>query len=54
MLFYEWTHVLAIDKGKVNMAQTVPEVVIPADWVPGPGQGEWTYEDYIKLPDDGR
>ena len=54
MLFYKWTHVLAIDKGKVNMAQTVPEVVIPADWVPGPGQGEWTYEDYMKLPDDGR
>src|SRR6266702_5765332 len=54
MLFYKWTHVLAIDKGKVNMAQTVPEVVIPADWVPGPGQGEWTYDDYIKLPDDGR
>jgi len=29
-------------------------VVIPADWVPGPPQGSWTYEDYAALPDDGR
>jgi Uma2 family endonuclease len=29
-------------------------VVIPADWVPGPPQGSWTYEDYASLPDDGR
>jgi len=28
-------------------------VVTPADWVPGPKQGEWTYDDYAKLPDDG-
>ncbi len=35
------------------MATTVPEVVTPADWVPGPRQGEWTYDDYTKLPDDG-
>ena len=25
----------------------------PADWVPGPQQGKWTYEDYAALPDDG-
>lgn len=24
-----------------------------ADWVPGPAQGRWTYEDYAALPDDG-
>src|SRR5713226_8174889 len=28
-------------------------VVIPADWVPGPPQGSWTYNDYAALPDDG-
>src|SRR6266446_2870835 len=28
-------------------------IVIPADWVPGPPQGSWTYEDYAGLPDDG-
>jgi len=27
-------------------------VVIPADWVPGPPQGSWTYDDYAALPDD--
>lgn len=31
-----------------------PDYIIPADWVPGPKQGEWTYDDYIKLPDDGK
>ncbi len=36
------------------MATTVPDVVTPADWVPGPQQGEWTYDDYLKLPQDGR
>jgi len=29
-------------------------VVIPADWVPGPPQGSWTYDDYAALPDDGQ
>jgi Uma2 family endonuclease len=37
---------------------TVPEDVLPvvqrADDVPGPPQGCWTYEDYAKLPNDGR
>jgi Uma2 family endonuclease len=28
-------------------------VVIPANWVPGPKQGEWTYHQYAALPDDG-
>src|SRR5437588_1116672 len=30
-----------------------PPVVLPADWVPGPAQGSWTYDDYAALPDDG-
>src|SRR6266567_1010496 len=28
-------------------------VVTPADWVPGPPQDFWTYNDYAALPDDG-
>lgn len=28
-------------------------MVMPADWVAGPRQGEWTYEIYSALPDDG-
>ena len=31
-----------------------PSVVLPADWVPGPAQGSWTYDDYAALPDDGQ
>src|SRR2546421_750316 len=27
--------------------------VTPADWVPGPAQGSWTYDEYAALPDDG-
>ncbi|HYU75487.1 MAG TPA: Uma2 family endonuclease [Ktedonobacteraceae bacterium] len=27
--------------------------VTPADWVPGPRQGHWTYEAYAALPNDG-
>ncbi|MHB8600255.1 MAG: Uma2 family endonuclease [Ktedonobacteraceae bacterium] len=28
--------------------------VIPANWVPGPKQGHWTYNQYAALPDDGK
>jgi len=28
-------------------------MVIPADNIPGPGQGRWTYEAYAALPNDG-
>ena len=28
-------------------------MVMPADHMPGPRQGHWTYEDYAALPDDG-
>ncbi len=27
------------------------QVVAPADWVPGPQQGNWTYQDYANLED---
>ena len=29
-------------------------MVLPADWVSGPEQGSWTYDDYASLPDDGQ
>nr|HET6903669.1 Uma2 family endonuclease [Ktedonobacteraceae bacterium] len=37
------------------MATTNDElsVIVPADWVPGPLQGSWTYDDYAALPYDG-
>ncbi len=42
-------------KGRVEMTTAEqPSIVIPADWVPGPEQGSWTYDDYATLPDDGR
>lgn len=28
-------------------------VTSPANWIPGPQQGNWTYDDYAALPDDG-
>ncbi len=31
-----------------------PTVVTPADWVLGSTQGEWTYDAYAALPDDGQ
>jgi Uma2 family endonuclease len=31
-----------------------PQGMISANWVPGPRQGEWTYEDYAKLDDEQR
>lgn len=37
---------MALDVEK-QMTQT------PADWVPGPGQGHWTYTHYAALPEDG-
>jgi Uma2 family endonuclease len=30
------------------------DVTIPADHIPGPKQGNWTYEHYAALPDDGQ
>src|SRR6478672_5357642 len=30
------------------------QTVVPANWVPGPPQGQWAYADYAALPDDGK
>jgi Uma2 family endonuclease len=27
--------------------------MIPANWVSGPKQGQWTYQDYAAIPEDG-
>jgi Uma2 family endonuclease len=42
-------------KGRVTMSTEMGHIpaAAPADWVPGPPQGQWTYEDYAALPDDG-
>ncbi len=29
------------------------QVITPADWIPGPNQGDWTYDEYVTLPNDG-
>jgi Uma2 family endonuclease len=29
-------------------------IVTAADWVPGPKQGDWTYQHYAALPNDGK
>ncbi len=29
-------------------------VVTPADWIPGPEQGKWTYNDYAAVSEDGQ
>ncbi|MEO7021586.1 MAG: Uma2 family endonuclease [Ktedonobacteraceae bacterium] len=42
---------IAINREQVS---NDPTVVTPADWVPGPRQGFWTYEAYASLPEDGR
>ena|ERR1700730_11738424 len=43
-------------KGMVDMAMTSDRLpaVVPADNVPGPRQGHWTFNDYAALPDDGK
>jgi Uma2 family endonuclease len=45
----------ARQKGHVSMPMTSkdPEEVTPANHIPGPKQGEWTYSHYAALPDDG-
>src|SRR5258708_14971747 len=46
---------LCIMKGSLGMTTTSERLamVTPADWVPGPPQGTWTYNEYAALPDDG-
>lgn len=44
-------------KGKAPVTTTERlsvSVVMPADWVPGPPQGSWTYDDYAAISSDGR
>ena len=36
-----------------TMTESLP-MVVRADWVPGPPQGCWTYDDYAAIPDDGK
>ena len=38
------------------MVMTTDEfsMITPADWMIGPPQGSWTYEDYAALPEDGK
>lgn len=36
-----------------TQAEVLP-VVAPAENVPGPAQGHWTYDEYAKLPGEGR
>lgn len=38
----------------VTLEYDVLPVVQRAGDVPGPPQGQWTYDDYARLPDDGR
>jgi len=37
----------------MTTTNNVLSVVMTADWLNGPPQGQWTYDDYAKLPDDG-
>ena len=30
------------------------QTITLADWVPGPKQGDWTFNEYVTLPDDGK
>jgi hypothetical protein len=41
-------------KGQAVMTTTSEQMPTPADNVPGPGQGQWTYSHYAALPDDGQ
>jgi len=46
---------LFLVKGRGDMTTTENiSIVVPADWVSGPQQGSWTYDDYTRLPDEGK
>jgi hypothetical protein len=46
---------LKAKKGGITMATTESvSTVVQADWVAGPQQGQWTYEDYAAIPEDGQ
>ena len=54
-LWYNPGSIVPPAKGMVDMAMAPDRLptVVPADWVPGPKQGQWTYQSYAHLPDDG-
>jgi len=37
----------------MSLSQDILPVIAPAQGLPGPPQGDWTYADYTLLPDDG-
>jgi Uma2 family endonuclease len=41
-------------KGHNTMSATPDLMPVPANDVPGPQQGQWTYSHYAALPDDGK
>ncbi len=45
-----------LTKGRIQMTLTPGSlpVTTPADTIQGPEQGQWTYEDYAAIPDDGK
>lgn len=49
----EW-HVTSERRVTITMSEREIQMVLPANWIPGPRQGDWTYETYSALPDDGR
>ena len=30
------------------------KAITPAEWIPGPNQGDWTSNEYVTLPNDGK
>jgi len=48
--------VILTQKGRADMATTSDElqVITPADWIPGPKQGDWIYDQFAAFPDDGK
>jgi hypothetical protein len=37
--------------GAMTTATGVIPVISRADHIPGPAQGQWTYSDYLKIPE---
>jgi Uma2 family endonuclease len=54
LVLYLWQgNAFLFDESGVSMTTVEkPSVVVPADWVPGPQQGQWTYKDYLAIPED--
>ncbi len=50
---YPYSKLFLSERQETMTTVEQPSMVIPADRVPGPVQGRWTYNDYANLPDDG-